>query len=330
MKKTSLRLLILTAAVMTAAVCSAQDLAPPPIVIQSNQYVAPNATWDHERAARQAATNSTTVLQSVQSGATANATTNSTGSNVSPNASMSAQPGTMVMGGQPPCAAQTPSWSANGVTCNAPTPLLVSGTSTSVTDGSAPTTGNATFTCASGTLSVQPGASCASTCAGGSTSWVSGSATCAASAPALGPGGSYALGSTNGSTGTANLYCQPSGVMQITSSNCVAPAPIVYIFYFSTGTSEFKGRVSPSFALVPYGTTSAPSGPIANNGFAIYTLNGYFEVPIQGWGNIDYMGYAMSTYRVRQTYSTIWYDRCSLEQRYYGGATWQGVKCQQQ
>lgn len=57
------------------------------------------------------------------------------------------------------CSARAEAWTVSSKTCNGSTPALSHGGSTSVSDGTAPTTGSVTMSCNNGTLS-QSGASC--------------------------------------------------------------------------------------------------------------------------------------------------------------------------
>lgn len=64
------------------------------------------------------------------------------------------------------CTARAESWTVSGSTCTGATPAITHGSTSSVSDATAPTTGAVTMSCNDGVLS-QSGASCTASCSGG-------------------------------------------------------------------------------------------------------------------------------------------------------------------
>jgi len=317
--------LLAIAAPMLTQVANAQDAAQiAPIVIQSNRYTTGVSTWDHERAARIANQNSTTSVGSTFGAGATDAGTNATGGSVHTNRALVAQPSTVVTGGQPPCSAQAVTWTVAGATCNATTPLIISGESASVSDPTAPTTGSALFACNAGAASVQPGATCVATCAGGPVSWANGSSVCASTAPSLVNGQSTTVASTNGVAGSASLTCTASGAMSLSPISCTPPAPVRDWFLWYTCCTEFKGQQKTSWAMVHITQT----GPAIGGGY-VNNTNPPFEDSMYyyNWsGTNSYHVYTKTGVIYGFGYTT-YYENCQLVIRNYGGSNLIGYLC---
>lgn len=313
------------ATVFALPLVQAQDgVSAAPIVIQSNRHTTGVSTWDHERAARIANQNSTTSVGSTSGAGASDAGTNATGGSVQTNRALVAQPSTVVTGGQPPCSAQAVTWTVAGATCNATTPVIISGESASVTDPTAPTTGSAVFACSAGAASVQPGATCVTTCAGGPVSWANGSSVCASTAPSLVNGQSTTVASTNGVAGSASLTCTASGAMSLSPISCTPPAPVRDWFLWYTCCTEFKGQQRPSWAMVHIGQV----GPAIGGGY-VNNTNPPFE------DSMYYYNWAgTNSYHVYTKTGVIWgmggptyYENCLLVVRNYTGSNLIGYLC---
>lgn len=137
----------------------AQVLEAPPIVIRSNTQT--GTVWAQERVGAPAE-DSTVQVQSPVGGLEQGASVNATGSNLSINSNSVAQPSSMVVAGDPPCAAGPKSWTIGGATCTASFPSAFSGASASGTDSVQPVVGSASFSCSMGTWAATPsaGATC--------------------------------------------------------------------------------------------------------------------------------------------------------------------------
>jgi hypothetical protein len=142
------------------------------------------------------------------------------------------------------CPSAPVSWDVGGNICSGTTPLLTNTNSGTASDATAPTTGNANYTCTSGALVLNPGATCAAAPTG--TYWkltgvavffADGSTTCTfsnittATCSPVGSGCKITTNTPLSSGGAMCNYCLSGGpwTWYYTCSNCEAPGTSVNI-----------------------------------------------------------------------------------------------------
>ena len=221
------------------------------------------------------------ITGTVTSGTTSPTVIDSTGPSTG-NASFSCNNGTLTQQAGASCSVPTPcsgsvSWSVNGQTCTGALPAqLASGaTSPAISDVTAPTTGQSTFTCSNGTAVQNPGATCATACSGNVT-WTVGGNTCDGTLS-----GSIASGNTSPSVtdstgptmGSASFVCNNGTSTAAPGATCaVPPSPCTGAVTWTVGGNTCNGTLAGS---VPNGTntplvsdTTAPT-----TGSATFTCN---------------------------------------------------------
>ncbi len=122
------------------------------------------------------------------------------------------------------CVAQTMSWTVGGNTCSASYPSGASGTTATLADSTAPTTGSATATCSNGTVNLS-GTSCASsasTCPSQTLNWTVGGNSCSASYAGGSSGSSATVTDSSApTTGSATATCT-NGSVATSSTTCTS------------------------------------------------------------------------------------------------------------
>lgn len=130
------------------------------------------------------------------------------------------------------CPAQNVSWDQDGHVCYGNVGALADGGNATINDGVAPTTGSASYACANGTLTRQPGATCTgpvvpptNNCVGTSTTWTVGLNTCASNIPDLAHGASVTIyDNAQPTTGSAMMTCN-NGIFSRSAEACVSTSP---------------------------------------------------------------------------------------------------------
>lgn len=124
------------------------------------------------------------------------------------------------------CAANTQNWTVSGAPCSSAYTILNHDPATNVAlnDASAPSTGTANIRCDNGTVTLQSGATCSTTCPASSASWTQGANSCTASYAAVAGGASIvANDSTGPDTGSVTLTCNnATGAVAQSGATCSA------------------------------------------------------------------------------------------------------------
>ena len=125
------------------------------------------------------------------------------------------------------CSAQTLAWRVNQADCSAAVPATASGLRIDVSDTSAPSTGNASFTCSDGQWSTASQASCTvpANCSAQTLTWVVNGNSCSGQVADTSAGGSAtATDSTAPATGVASFSCSNGSWGSAQSASCNQPA----------------------------------------------------------------------------------------------------------
>lgn len=131
------------------------------------------------------------------------------------------------------CTSQSVSWSAAGTTCTGTAPATAHAGTTAPISASAPNTGQASFTCNNGSLSLVSGSSCLpppapapANCAATTLTWTSGGLSCSGSVGSTSHNGVVSVNdATSPNTGSASYTCSNGAYTGPSGATCVAPAP---------------------------------------------------------------------------------------------------------
>ena len=165
---------------------------------------------------------------------------------------------------QPSCSADTTdtSWTISGKTCTGKRPETDHGDSTTITDTTGTTTGEATYSCNKGSWSSPSNATCDAPCAADTTdtSWTVNGKTCTAKRPATIHGGSATITDTAGTTSGSATYACSAGVWgSPTNTSCTDCKPPVDGGWTSWSPSPSSTTCGTSFTQTRTCTNPSPS-----------------------------------------------------------------------